>query len=59
MKNILISICRETRNTFHVQCAFPISHVLFSIITQRVFLEYACCDMPTSVDYYVVLYFLS
>jgi len=59
MKNILISICRETQNTFYVQCAFTISHVLFSIITQSLFLEYKCYDMPYMVDYYAVLHFLS
>jgi len=59
MKNILISICRETRNTFHVQFAFTISHVPFSIITQSIFLEYAYYDMPNMVDYYAVLHFLS
>jgi hypothetical protein len=36
MKNILISICRETRNTFYVQYAPTISHVLFGVVTQSV-----------------------
>jgi len=58
MKNILINICRETQNTFDVRCALTISHVLFSIIMQRVFLEYVCCDVPNMVDYYAGLHFL-
>jgi hypothetical protein len=59
MKNILISICTETRIKFCVQYAFTISHVLFSIVMQRVFLEYTCYDMTNTVDYYAVLHFLS
>jgi hypothetical protein len=59
MKNILISICRETKNTFYVQYAITISHMFFSVIMQRVFLEYACYDMTNMVDYYTVLHFLS
>jgi hypothetical protein len=59
MKNSLISICRETANTFYVQYAFTISHVLFSIMMQSLVLEYACYDMTNMVHYYAVLHFLS
>jgi len=59
MKNILISICTETQITFCVQYAFTISHVLFSIIMQRVFLEYSCNGMLSMLDYCSVLHFLS
>jgi hypothetical protein len=59
MKNILISICRETQNTFYVKYGFTLSHVLFNIIMQSVFLEYTCYDLTNMVDYYAVLHFLS
>jgi len=36
---------------FYVLYAFTISHVLLSIIMQRVYLEYACYDMTSMVDY--------
>jgi len=59
MKNILISICTETQITFCVQYAFTISHVLFSIIMQSVFLEYSCNGMLNMLDYCAVLHSLS
>ena len=44
---------------FYVQYDFTVSHVLFSITTHRVFLEFACYEMMNIVDYYAVLHFLS
>jgi hypothetical protein len=47
------------KEQFYVLYAFTISHVLLSIIMQRVYLEYACYDMTSMAYYYAVLRSLS